>query len=334
MFADTIWVGSAGSIQSVAAVTSTFTTTQAAYTGSAINTTNAQVPFWNNPSQDNLFDGHAANVGDVLAGLATNTNEIGTNLTGGAGVTTNDVHASFFAGAGGSDPMNAAAPTSVAGLGTETVVPTLEFSFMSQATAQQVSILFADSGLDTGTPGSATTFGTYLLTSGACGTNCQFTPTVISNTVGNNTTGTAGSAVADSSYGNTTVYGYYATVCYKFVSGVCTQSVTYTTGAGNFSNNITPDPNQNNNLLGALGWNHFAFFELANGTMVFGFEDSPWGLGTTNGVEGIGDFNDLIFAVTGNAPFASSTPEPGTIAIMGLGLATLGMIGRRRFAKK
>jgi PEP-CTERM motif len=31
---------------------------------------------------------------------------------------------------------------------------------------------------------------------------------------------------------------------------------------------------------------------------------------------------------------AAGVPEPGTIAIMGLGLAGLGLIGRRRFAKK
>jgi hypothetical protein len=79
-----------------------------------------------------------------------------------------------------------------------------------------------------------------------------------------------------------------------------------------------------------LGWNHFALFELANGEEVLGFEDSPWAPGSTNGGEGIGDFNDIIIALS---PVVSA-PEPGTIAIMGMGLAGLGFIGRRRFAKK
>jgi hypothetical protein len=101
--------------------------------------------------------------------------------------------------------------------------------------------------------------------------------------------------------------------------------VTYTTGAGNFSTNAA-----GNNYLGGLGWNHFALFTLASGDEVIGFEDSPWLPGTANGSEGIGDFNDIIIALSP----AISAPEPGTLAIMGLGLAGLGVLSRRRFAKK
>jgi hypothetical protein len=120
------------------------------------------------------------------------------------------------------------------------------------------------------------------------------------------------------------VYGFYDTVCYQASAGVCTYSVTYTTGAGNWSTNASGNP-----YLGGLGWNHFALFELADGTEVLGFTDNPWGPGNANSTEGIGDFNDIVVAL--QPP--TSTPEPGTIAVMGLGLAGLGLLGRRRFAK-
>jgi hypothetical protein len=338
MFADTIWTGSTGSlIGGPTLSTASFTGTQTAYTGSAVNVTNAQVPFWNNPSQDSagLKVANVANVGDVLAGLATGTDLIGGNLTGTPSTSTPNygttINGSYYAsGSGNGDPVSSATPTSVNGKGSETVVPTLEFSFMSTATALQVAVLFADSSLDTGVAGSATTFGTYVMANGSCGSACQFTPTTIQSAVSNNITGTAGTSVTDPNYSATTVYGYYATVCYAYISGSCTESITYTTGAGNWSNNIA----SNNALLGGLDWNHFAYFELANGQMVFGFEDGPWAPGNALSNESIGDFNDLIFTVTGNPAFTSSAPEPGTIAIMGLGLAGLGLIGRRRAAKK
>lgn len=336
LFADTIFVGSNGSLTAIPTTTS-FTTTQLPYTGSPVNQTNTQVPFWNNPSQDStgLKDGNVANVGDVLAGLATGTNQIGGNLAGTPSPTTPNtttvISGSYFAGpTGNGDPVSTATPTAVPGLGAEVVVPSLEFSFTSQGTSLQVATLFADSGLDCPSGGSVpcgtgqyTSYGTYILANGACGSNCQFTPTAI-GTVVNNISGTTGASTTDPNDGNTTVYGYYATVCYSFSGSTCNTSITYTTGAGNFTNTTN-----NPGLLAALDWNHFAYFELASGQMVFGFED-----GLSVGNEGIGDFNDLIFTVTGNPAFGSTAPEPGTIAIMGLGLAGLGLIGRRRFAKK
>jgi hypothetical protein len=122
------------------------------------------------------------------------------------------------------------------------------------------------------------------------------------------------------------VYGFYATVCYDVAAGVCDESVTYTTGAGNFSTNMSAG----NQFLGSLGWQHFALFQLASGELVLGFEDTPWALGSANSNEGIGDFNDVIIGLTSGA----AVPEPGTMAFIGLGLAGLGLVARRRFAKK
>jgi hypothetical protein len=342
IFADTIWTGSAGSLTAIPGPTSNaFVTTQTPWTGASVNVTNAQVPFWNNPSGDSvgLKIANVANVGDVLAGLATGTNLIGGNLSGtpaGSGPpnTATTINGSYFANSGGNgDPISASAPTSIPGLGTETVTPALEFSFMSNANALTASVLFADSTLNTGVTGTSTVFGTYILANNpsGCGANCQFTPTVVNGDVTNNISGTPGANSSTFGYGASTVYGYYATVCYITSGSTCTASITYTTGAGNFtSGNFSSSPSE----LAGLAWNHFAFFELASGEMVFGFEDSPWGPSSVNSTEGIGDFNDVIFAVNGNPPFGPSAPEPGTIAIMGLGLAGLGIMGRRRFAKK
>ena len=112
-----------------------------------------------------------------------------------------------------------------------------------------------------------------------------------------------------------TSYGFYDYVCYAASAGVCTSFELYTTGNGNsgtFSVN------------GADSWNHFALFELASGSYVLGFTGQ-------NGIfgEGEGDFQDTVIELQ-----STGVPEPGTVAIMGLGLAALGLFGRRRFAKK
>jgi hypothetical protein len=63
---------------------------------------------------------------------------------------------------------------------------------------------------------------------------------------------------------------------------------------------------------------------LNSGNYVVGFTGQNGLFG-----EGHGDFQDVVIELS-----ASTVPEPGTIAIMGLGLAGLGILGRRRFAKK
>lgn len=350
MLADSIWYGSGSTASTLVSVgsTATFVSGMASFpAGSPYG--NTQTPFWNNPSGDVInSDTNHTNVGDVLSGYSTGTNLIGSNLTGSVTAplqTTGTINGSYlaYASSGIGDPVNnttTSGNVNINGGGLQAATEatnTLEFSFQTQQTAYTIALLFADSGLDTGclagsnctsAGGIGTTFGVYTETASGSGV-FTFTPIT---TPGNNTSGTATTIATNDVLDSVTngVYGFYATVCYAYstTAGVstCTSSVTYTTGAGNFSTNAS-----GNNYLNGLGWNHFALFELANGEEVIGFEDSPWTPGSTpNGGEGIGDFNDIIIALT--PPLTA--PEPGTIAIMGLGLAGLGLVSRRRFAKK
>jgi hypothetical protein len=334
MFADNIWSGSSNGGSSYSGGTSGVWTctgcaavpTTASFTGSMASfpvssTTNAQVPFWNNPSSDVISDGHFSNVGDVLAGLATGTAPVSADVSAG------NITGSYYSNpttSNNGNPVNPAAAT-VSG-STVSEQPALEFSFQEEATAYNISVLFADSGQNTGSNATGTTFGWY--TGGIGSMSLHQIGGAISNT--NTPTSLATSDDIDGT-ATSSIYGFYANVCYHVTAGACDESVTYTTGAGNFSNNIA----SGNGLLGAIGWNHFALFELADGEEVLGFEDSPWALGSANAVEGTGDYNDVVIGLAGDSPLlSSSAPEPGTIAIMGLGLAGLGMIGRRRFGKK
>ena len=340
LFADSITNGT-GSFQSITGTPiSTFISQSPTFNASSAPGITANTPFWNNPSSDGvspppvLADGHVANIGDVLAGLATGTNLIGSNLTGtpstSSPVTSTSINGSYYAQTGGTDPAATSSGTSM--------TPALEFSFVSNQVSQTVSLLFADSGNDTGVAGQATSIGTYIVTgAGLAGIT---TARVLDSAV--STYAAVGNGVGTQLFSGTnlvtnagTVYGYYATVCYAWTGTTCNASITYTSGAGNFaSGNFSGGTNDAPAVdLGALGWNHFALFQLASGEFALGFTDTPYALSTN--VEGEGDFNDVVLGITGNAaPGGSSTPEPATMAIMGLGLAGLGILGRRRFGKK
>lgn len=320
VFADSIWSGSSGNL---IGIPTTGSITPAPTFGPSVSTQN-QAPFWNNPSGDTAALGRLANIGAVLEGVTTQSDLIGSNLIGGVGGNVSGSYYSFASGdatTGGGDPASVTPNTATS----ET--PSLEFSFMSTATSFNIAVLFADSGLDGGTGntgGPATVFGYYY------GSGAGIQLHQLGGSINNDTTGTSPQSLATGMTldGSGAVYGLYATVCYLYTGTTCTGSVTYTTGAGNFTNNIAAG----NQYLGALGWNHFSYFQLTNGEEVLGFEDSPFALGSTFDTEGQGDFNDVVIGLVANS--ISAAPEPGTIAIMGLGLAGLGLIGRRRFGKK
>ena len=324
MFADTI-AASTGTMNSVP-LTATFNAAQAVnlpWTGIPINTTNTQAPFWNNLSADPI-NSHVANIGDVLAGLTGVGNVIGGNLSGG------NINGSYLAygstdnTGGGGDPNN---PTTTLLGSTTSATPALAFSFVSNAAAYNIALLFAASSLDNSFP-TGTTFGYYT------GSGTGADPIVLDPLATPDNHYLSGPpttiATADVLKPAGWYYGFYATVCYTYTgtasSGTCTASVTYTTGAGNYSNNMAAG----NLYMGALGWNHFALFQLASGAEVLGFTGTPYSL-TTN-PEGIGDFQDLVIGLTNSA--VSPVPEPATLGVIGFGLAALGFLGRRRFSKK
>lgn len=231
-------------------------------------------PFWNDASDDVGTGGsHLMNVGYVL----TDTG----GLTGTTSVLGSDSVTTMYTGAGGADPT--------------------AFNFVRNATSYNVTLLFANSGMNTGANPS-----------GAVGSQIGYyvgsTMTALYN-VGQTSSPTGTQTFNPGSAG--TAYGFYDTVCYSASGGVCTESETYTTGNGNSGNSS-----------GGAGWNHFALFQLASGSYVIGFTGQ-------NGLygENLGDFQDTLIEL-------QVIPEPGTIAIMGLGLAALGFLGRRRIVRK
>jgi len=288
----------AGSIQAdsilcstcVAGTSSAFPTTFASST-LPFTTTNpgpAAPTFWNNPSDDTGIgpgqsSSHMMNIGDVL----TDTG----GLTGMPSVIGTDAVTSDFVAAGGADPSS--------------------FSFVRNATAYNVVLLFADSQENTGgNPYSGVQgeqFGYYV--------GNTYTPLY---NVGQTFSPTGSQTFNPGPVG--TNYGFYETVCYSSSGGYCTSYEVYTTANGSWGISN-----------GGSSWNHFAVFQLASGSYVIGFTGQ-------NGLygENIGDFQDTVIElqVASQSQVGSQgVPEPGTIAIMGLGLAALGVF-RRRFVRK
>ncbi len=233
-FGDTV-TSATGSFTTFA---SSFAASTPGWQGALTPLTTSGSPFWNDPSDDTGAGGsHMMNVGDVLTdsgGLAGTTSVLGT-----------DSVAEQFTAAGGTDPA--------------------DFNFISSGTQYNITLLFADSSLNTGNPAQGTIFGYYV--------GDTFTQIY---DVGNTTTPTGTQPFDPTSAGGS--YGFYATVCYG--GGFCE---TYTTGSGNTGNEG-----------GAAGWNHFALFQLASGDFAMGFTAADAMVG-----EGLGDFNDVVIEFQG-----------------------------------
>ncbi len=241
-------------------------------------------PFWNNASDaTGLGAGQSTSHENNIGYLLTDTG----GYTGTTSVIGSDTVSEDFTGASGVDPT--------------------AFNFVSNATAYNITLLFAEAsfntGSDPGTPADGvvgSVFGYY--------TGATFTPIFdVGETFGPTGTQTFNQGVSG------TNYGFYDYVCYTAVGSTCTSYEMYTTGNGDTGNQA---------FLGA-DWNHFAVFQLASGAYVIGFSGQNGMYG-----ENIGDFKDTVVELSLVAP------EPGTIGFLGLGLACLGLLGRRRFAKK
>jgi hypothetical protein len=259
-------------------------------------------PYWNNPS----LDGSYMNIGYFLTG------------TGGfpAGCGSNTQCGTSYLGNGGqylsSGPYLSTGPK----------VPDdpADFSFLRTSTAIQIAVLGSFSGNNPANPaGGMTTIGFYDASapnaaSAAASEVPLWAAGQIARAVGTSTT-------MRPPYAN---YGLYETVC---VSSVLTS------GGYQCSATATYFSNSNFNPAGQTGFQHFAIFDLYASPDVYfvGIEESP----ANSTIEGLGDYNDLIFEITsinqpgvGNAPPA--TPEPTTISLVGLGLAVIGFVMARR----
>jgi hypothetical protein len=257
MFASTVYSGTG----SFSAFPSDFSTSTPTWiSGSTPPATNG-MPFWNNPSDDTGVGGsHLMNIGYALTDSG--------GLAGTPSVLGGETVAEELTAAGGADPER--------------------FSFLSDDTDYNISLLFADSSLDTGSAEIGTVFGYYV--------GSTFTPIW---DVGRTDSPTGTEPFDPTTPGNS--YGFYATVCYSL-----NDCETYTTGEGNSGNSS------------GGGYNHFALFELNDGNYVIGFTGQNGSYG-----EGLGDFNDVVIEL-------QAVPEPGTIAIAGLGLAGMYFLRTRR----
>ncbi len=197
----------------------------------------------------------------------------------------------------------------------------LSFALVRQATSINVSILYQDApqtNANQGSIQSGTTIGIYDVSNPSLKYQI-FGP-------GGVTTGNSVSNFSTAAIGGTGAYGFYATVCqpgfglsncYTFYSNTALNPAVSNGAPGGFALEGPSNPHQ-----------HFALFTLASGGFYLAFENSVSstsfdGLG---GPEHYGNFDAFILGIdTG----ASGVPEPATLSMMGLGLLSLGLMGRR-----
>lgn len=226
-------------------------------------------------------------------------------------------------GTGGSHGMNIGyALTDTGGfastsplLGTDSVAGSLlgaggadpsSFNFTANGDPYTIELLFSDSGL----PGEVTV-GWYSLANPS-------TLNPIFSDVPNTNTPMLAQPFSAGSIG--TQYGFYATVCYDPPS--CTVTVTYYTQSGDNTTTGLGTATSFGTIGDPTAFNHFALFNLNSSTQsyVLGLSEAPNGTGT----EQLGDFQDLVLELNDTA-----TPEPATLALVGISLVTVGIIRRR-----
>lgn len=212
-------------------------------------------------------------------------------------------------------------PTGYLGQVSNNNAAALSFALVRQATSINVSVLYQDApqtNANQGSIQSGTTIGIYDVSNPSLKYQI-FGP-------GGVTTGATVNNFSTAAIGGSGAYGFYATVCqpgfglsncYTFYSDTSLNPAVSNGAPGGFALEGPSNVHQ-----------HFALFTLASGGFYVAFENSVSntsfdGLG---GPEHYGTFDAVILGIdTG----ASGVPEPATLSMMGLGLLSLGFMGRR-----
>jgi hypothetical protein len=193
------------------------------------------------------------------------------------------------------------------------------FSFIRQAASVEITLLYSNSSTNNNLE-----FGLYNASSTSTALNShdivqQGGVTNLNSIIG--TTYDVSNPFA--------TYGIYARTCdVNAATGACPGGnvVTYFSDVAlNGVNGDTPAADVNHM--------HWALFQSGTNAAVYylALEDFAIQSGTRNNIEGYGDYNDLIIEL--NTSGVDPAPEPATISIVGLSLAGLGLLGRRKLKK-
>jgi PEP-CTERM motif len=291
-------------------------------TSTAFNPTGS---FWNNVSSDTVNGSNAANVGNFLGD--TGAFALNGNVT--AGCSTCGVN--YMAGGGQMFVNSGNTPDYVSNL-----------NFVSQTGGVSISLLYANSAAngfaevgiyDASSTANAANNHLVLQPGSMTNLNNDIGATYTSGTLMSGSTNLGAYSLTNGSpYAN---WGIYVRTCEEG-----SVSFAQCNADGKVVTFYMGEPSQ----LGSLytpydtAHQHFALFQAGTNPNQYyaGLEDFAFSSAfPTNPVEGYGDFNDLIFGVTtsiaeSGTGSGSTVPEPGTLLLFVVGLAGIGILGRRR----
>jgi len=259
-------------------------------------------PFWNNTSGDTVNGSNAANAGDLLGDVGAFA------LNGNVTLNCSTCGVNYMASGGQMYTQAANSPNFASA-----------FSFIRNATSLQITLLYANSSTNNNAE-----FGIYDASSALNALNNhvivqQSGVTNLNSIIG--TTYTVTNPYA--------TWGVYARTCNaNAANGACPGAnvqTLFSNVAMNSLNGDTPAAD-----AGHMQW---ALFQSGTNANVYyvALEDGVLtGSQTRLFTEGYGDYNDIILRIDTSG---TGVPEPATLSMMGLALAGLGIMGRRKLKK-